>query len=74
MLGMPEICVSSGSACTSDSLQPSYVLKAMSLREDLAHSSLRIGLGRFTTFEEVDYASSKIIEVVNKLRAMSPLW
>jgi cysteine desulfurase len=74
MLGMPNICVSSGSACTSDSLEPSYVLKAISIREDLAHSSLRIGFGRFTTFEEVDYVSSKIIEVVNKLRAMSPLW
>ncbi|MDR2645694.1 MAG: IscS subfamily cysteine desulfurase [Holosporaceae bacterium] len=74
MLGMPDICMSSGSACTSDLLQPSYVLKAISVREDLAHSSLRIGFGRFTTFDEVDYASSKIIEVVNRLRAMSPLW
>jgi cysteine desulfurase len=74
MLGMPEVCVSSGSACTSDSLEPSYVLKAISVREDLAHSSLRIGFGRFTTFEEVEYASSKMIEVVNRLRSMSPLW
>jgi len=74
MLGMPEICISSGSACTSDSLEPSYVLKEISVREDLAHSSLRIGFGRFTTLEEVDYAASKIIEVVNRLRAMSPLW
>jgi cysteine desulfurase len=74
MLGMPDICISSGSACTSDLLQPSYVLKALSVREDLAHSYLRIGFGRFTTFEEVDYVSSKIIEVVNRLRAMSPLW
>ncbi|MDR0753145.1 MAG: aminotransferase class V-fold PLP-dependent enzyme [Holosporaceae bacterium] len=74
MLGMPNVCISSGSACTSDLLQPSYVLEALSIREDLAHSSLRIGFGRFTTFEEVNYASSKIIEVVNRLRAMSPLW
>jgi cysteine desulfurase len=74
MLGMPDICVSSGSACTSDSLEPSYVLREISIREDLAHSSLRIGLGRFTTFEEVDYASSRIVDVVNRLRAMSPIW
>jgi cysteine desulfurase len=74
MLGMPDVCVSSGSACTSDSLEPSHVLKAMSVREDLAHSSLRIGFGRFTTLDEVDSVSSKIIEVVNRLRAMSPLW
>lgn len=74
MLGMPEICVSSGSACTSASLEPSYVLKAMSVNEDLAHSSLRIGFGRFTSSEEIDYAVSKITEVVNRLRAMSPIW
>lgn len=74
MLGMPEICVSSGSACTSASLEPSYVLKAISVREDLAHCSLRIGLGRFTTFDEVEYVSDKIIEVVTRLRSMSPLW
>lgn len=74
MLGMPEICVSSGSACTSASLEPSYVLKAMSVAEDLAHSSLRIGFGRFTSLEEVDYAVSKITEVVNRLREMSPIW
>lgn len=74
MLGMPNVCVSSGSACTSESLEPSYVLRALSVREDLAHSSLRIGFGRFTTFEEVEYASSKIIEVVNRLRDMSPIW
>ncbi len=74
MLGMPEICVSSGSACTSASLEPSYVLKAISIREDLAHCSLRIGLGRFTTFEEVSYATDKIIDVVSRLREMSPLW
>jgi cysteine desulfurase len=74
MLGMRDVCVSSGSACTSKSLEPSYVLKAISLNEDLAHSSIRIGLGRFTTLEEVEYAASKIITVVNRLRSMSPLW
>jgi cysteine desulfurase len=74
MLGMPDVCVSSGSACTSDSLEPSHVLKALSVREDLAHSSLRVGFGRFTTIDEIDNVSSKLIEVVNKLRAMSPLW
>lgn len=74
MLGMPEVCISSGSACTSASLEPSYVLKSISVREDLAHCSLRIGLGRFTTFDEVEYVSDKIIEVVTRLRSMSPLW
>ncbi|MBQ7673727.1 MAG: IscS subfamily cysteine desulfurase [Alphaproteobacteria bacterium] len=74
MLGMRDICVSSGSACSSQTLEPSYVLKALSIREDLAHSSLRIGFGRFTTKEEVEYAASKIIETVRKLRSMSPIW
>ena len=74
MLGMRDICVSSGSACTSASLEPSYVLRALSLREDLAHSSLRIGIGRFTTFNEVKYVCRKVIDVVNKLRLMSPIW
>ena len=74
MLGMPEVCVSSGSACTSASLEPSYVLKAISVREDLAHCSLRIGLGRFTTLDEVEYVSDKIVKVVTRLRSMSPLW
>ncbi|MDR1375265.1 MAG: IscS subfamily cysteine desulfurase [Holosporaceae bacterium] len=74
MLGMRDVCLSSGSACTSASLESSYVLEALSIDEDLAHSSLRIGLGRFTTFEEVDYVSSKIIEVVNRLRKISPIW
>lgn len=74
MLGMPEVCVSSGSACTSATLEPSYVLRALSVRDDLAHSSLRIGLGRFTTFDEVEYVSSKIVQVVTRLRDMSPLW
>ncbi|MDR2067590.1 MAG: aminotransferase class V-fold PLP-dependent enzyme [Holosporaceae bacterium] len=74
MLGMRNVCLSSGSACTSASLEPSHVLNAISIDDELAHSSLRIGLGRFTTFEEVDYVSSKIIEIVNRLREMSPIW
>jgi cysteine desulfurase len=74
MLGMRDVCISSGSACTSESLEPSYVLKALSVREDLAHSSLRTGFGRFTTFDDVEYVSSKIIEIVNRLRDMSPIW
>lgn len=73
MLGMQNVCISSGSACTSMSLTPSHVLEALGVG-DLAHSSLRIGLGRFTTKEEVEYVCSKIIEVVNRLRAMSPIW
>jgi cysteine desulfurase len=74
MLGMRDVCISSGSACTSQSLEPSYVLKAISVHEDLAHSSLRIGMGRFTTLDEVQYVSSRIIDVVRRLRSMSPLW
>jgi cysteine desulfurase len=74
MMGIKELAVSSGSACTSASLEPSYVLKALGVGEDLAHTSLRIGFGRFTTKEEVDFAADKIIEAVNKLREMSPLW
>jgi cysteine desulfurase len=66
--------VSSGSACTSASLEPSYVLRAMGLNDELAHSSLRITIGRFTTREEVDYVVDRIRENVERLRAMSPLW
>lgn len=74
MMGIKELAVSSGSACTSASLEPSYVLKALGVGEDLAHTSLRIGFGRFTTKEEVDFAADKIISAVTKLRDMSPLW
>jgi cysteine desulfurase len=74
MMGIKDLSVSSGSACTSASLEPSYVLRALGVDEELAHTSLRIGFGRFTTEEEVDYAADRIIEAVTKLRAMSPLW
>ncbi len=74
LMGCKEIALSSGSACTSATLEPSYVLRALGVGTDLAHSSIRFGLGRFTTDEEIDYTIKKIIEIVSKLREMSPLY
>lgn len=74
MMAIKEIACSSGSACTSASLEPSYVLKALGVGDELAHSSLRLSMGRWTTQEQVDYTIGKIVEAVNKLRMLSPLW
>ena len=74
MMGIKELALSSGSACTSASLEPSYVLRALGVEVEMAHTSLRIGFGRFTTEEDVDTAAKMIIKEVNRLRDMSPLW
>ncbi|OFX06130.1 MAG: IscS subfamily cysteine desulfurase [Alphaproteobacteria bacterium RIFCSPHIGHO2_12_FULL_66_14] len=74
MMGIKNLSVSSGSACTSASLEPSYVLRALGVEEEMAHTSLRIGLGRFTTEHEVDTAVDELVHHVTKLREMSPLW
>ena len=74
LMGINDIAVSSGSACTSATLEPSYVLKALGLGDDVAHSSIRFGLGRFNTKAEVDYVADKLIDVVQKLRELSPLY
>ncbi|MEX2365972.1 MAG: aminotransferase class V-fold PLP-dependent enzyme, partial [Pseudohongiellaceae bacterium] len=74
IMALKDLAVSSGSACTSASLEPSYVLRALGRNDELAHSSLRFSIGRFTTEEDVDYALDKLKEAVNKLRELSPLW
>jgi cysteine desulfurase len=74
LMGMKEIALSSGSACTSATLEPSYVLRALGVGTELAHSSIRFGIGRFNSEEEIDYTIKKVIEIVTKLREMSPLY
>ncbi|WP_330925649.1 IscS subfamily cysteine desulfurase [Candidatus Sororendozoicomonas aggregata] len=74
IMALKDLAISSGSACTSASLEPSYVLRALGLSDELAHSSLRFSFGRFTTGEEVDYAANQVIHAVSKLRELSPLW
>src|SRR5437763_4871180 len=74
MMGIKEVAVSSGSACTSASLEPSYVLRALGVGDELAHSSIRFGLGRFNTEEEVDFVVELVVREVTRLREMSPLY
>jgi cysteine desulfurase len=74
LMGINDVAVSSGSACTSATLEPSYVLKALGVGEDLAHTSIRFGIGRFNTEEEVDYVTNRMVEVVSRLRELSPLY
>ncbi|MGA9186443.1 MAG: IscS subfamily cysteine desulfurase [Candidatus Acidiferrales bacterium] len=74
LMGINDVAVSSGSACTSATLEPSYVLKALGVGEDLAHTSIRFGIGRFNTEEEVDYVADRVVETVQRLRELSPLY
>jgi len=73
-MALKNVALSSGSACTSASLEPSYVLRAIGADEDLAHSSIRFGIGRFTTEKEIDYTVDLCLREANRLREMSPLW
>lgn len=74
LMALNDIALSSGSACTSASLEPSYVLRALGADDALAHSSIRFGIGRFTTDEEIDYVLNTVVSKVNTLRELSPLW
>ena len=74
LMAIKNVAVSSGSACTSASLEPSYVLRAIGVEDDLAHTSIRFGIGRFTTEEEIDFATELLVREVTRLREMSPLW
>ena len=74
LMGINDIAVSSGSACTSATLEPSYVIRALGIDDELAHSSIRFGLGRFNTLEEVDYVTDRVSKEVKRLREMSPLY
>ncbi len=74
MMGLKDVALSSGSACTSAKIEPSHVLRAIGLDEEAAHSTLRFGLGRFNTEEEVDYVAERLIDVVRKLRELSPAY
>jgi len=74
IMGIKDIAVSSGSACTSASLEPSYVLKALNVGDDLAHSSIRFGLGRFNDEEEVNYVIKEVVKTIRRLRELSPLY
>jgi len=74
LMALKDIAISSGSACTSASLEPSYVLRALGVQDDMAHTSIRFGIGRFTTDAEVDYAIEMCVKHVERLRAMSPLY
>jgi len=74
LMALKEVACSSGSACTSASLEPSYVLRAIGVNDDMAHTSIRFGIGRFTTENEIDHAIKLCIKHVNRLRDLSPLW